>query len=337
MPQQPKKGCHVGIIGCGNFAYSNLAYYLQRNYGAVIQGVMDRDIQHAASLFEKWGANYYTDDPDRLFEDKNIDLYFIASNHASHAEYAIRALELGRSVHIEKPHVVTYDQLVRLCRAIRSSQGAVNLGFNRPISRFGLEIKCCLDAQSGPAMFNWFIAGHEIDASHWYFDEEEGGRVLGNLCHWTDFTYQMVAPENRYPIIITPTRAATSDCDIAVSYLFGDGSIASITFSAKGHTFEGVRERFAAHRGNALIFLDDFKTLTIEIAERKQHIRSFYRHHGHEEAVRRSYASVHSGASCTLDYIWETGELFLKTKEALDKNSPMRVERFSESKLGTAK
>jgi hypothetical protein len=36
---------HVGIIGCGNFAFSNIAYYLKRNYGRVIRGVMDGKCQ----------------------------------------------------------------------------------------------------------------------------------------------------------------------------------------------------------------------------------------------------------------------------------------------------
>ena len=75
------------------------------------------------------------------------------------------------------------------------------------------------------------------------------------------------------PDRIHPTRAEKADSDIAVTYTFGDGSIAAITFSAKGHTFEGVKERFAAHRGNTLITMDDFKTLDVQVVERRQRIR----------------------------------------------------------------
>jgi predicted dehydrogenase len=232
LPQirpQIRKECHVGIIGCGNFAFSNIAYYLRKNYGKVIHAAMDIHIERAASLFEKYSLNYYTEDADKLISDPAIDIVFIASNHASHAEYAIKALERGKSVHIEKPHVVTEDQLSRLCSAMSRSKGKVGLGFNRPHSWIGREIKRHLDSQSGAAMYNWFIAGHEMPPDHWYFKEEEGGRVLGNLCHWTDFVYQMVPPEKRYPIKITPTRSEKSDCDIAVTYTFGDGSIAAFT------------------------------------------------------------------------------------------------------------
>jgi predicted dehydrogenase len=323
-----REGRHVGILGCGNFAFSHIAYYLRKNYGSVIRGVMDPSLEKAASLFAEFDADYYTTDAQRILDDPRIDLIYIASNHASHAEYAIQALDAGKSVHIEKPHVVRQDQLERLCAAMRRSTGRVTLGFNRPNSRIGREIRKQLASQSGASMFNWFIAGHEIAPDHWYFKPEEGGRVLGNLCHWTDFVLQLVPEEARYPIRITPTRAEKSDCDIAVTYVFGDGSIAAITFSAKGHTFEGVRERFAAHRGNVLISMDDFKDLTVENVDRKQKTSQLFRDHGHEEAIRASYHLVRpplqSGASA--DYVRQTGELFLRTKDALERNEVVVIE-----------
>ena len=206
-PDDPR---HVGIVGCGTFAYCVIANFLRRNHGRVIRGAMDRNLERAASLFERYDLAYYTDQADRLIEDQQIDLIYVASNHASHAEYAIRCLERGKSVHIEKPHVVNEDQLRRLCRAMQASGGRVNLGFNRPYSPIGVKIKQALDSQSGPAVYNWFVVGHDIAEGHWYHDEGEGGRILGNLCHWTDFIYNLVPPGGRHPIRITPTKLAGS-------------------------------------------------------------------------------------------------------------------------------
>ncbi|NCD40814.1 MAG: Gfo/Idh/MocA family oxidoreductase [Bacteroidia bacterium] len=324
MPSPLKSGGHVGVIGCGNFAFSNIAYYLKKNYGRIIRASMDTDIHRAASIFEKYGLFYYTDNAEKIISDDAIDLVYVASNHASHAEYAIEALHAGKNVHIEKPHVVSEDQLERLCDAMQKSDAQVNLGFNRPSSVIGRAIKASIDSQTGAAMYNWFIAGHEISPDNWYFNAEEGGRVLGNLCHWTDFILQLVAPENRYPITINPTRGDQSDCDIAVTYSFGDGTIAAITFSAKGHTFEGVRERFAAHRGNVLISMDDFKRLVVENVDKKTVVSPLFRDHGHEENIIKSYEMVKSDTEgktgCSVDYVWQTGNLFLKTKKALDLN-----------------
>lgn len=328
---------HVGIIGCGNFAFSNIAYYLCKNYGHVIRAAMDIDIHRAASLFEKYSLYYYTQDADEIISDPAIDLIFIASNHSTHAEYAIKALEQNKSVHIEKPHVVTKNQLTRLCIAILNSTGKANLGFNRPLSLIGRQIKLSLDTQPGAAMFNWFIAGHKIAPDHWYFKAEEGGRVLGNLCHWSDFVYNMIPEEGRYPITIIPIRSEKSDCDIAVTYIFGDGSIAALTFSAKGHTFEGVRERFAAHKGNVLISMDDFKTLTIENVDKKKRLSLPFRDQGHQDNIKRSYelttSDQNASLGCSVKYIWETGELFLKTKEALEDNTNIILQQYDETKL----
>ncbi len=328
----PPEGGHVGIIGCGNFSYSNIAYYLKRNYGDVLRACMDTDLSRAASLAERYGVRYFTDDAEKLMADPDIDLVYIASNHASHAEYAIDALLAGKAVHIEKPHCVREDQLLRLCQAMSETGGKVTLGYNRPGSKLGILIKKHLDAEQGAAMLNWFIAGHQLDPEHWYFQEEEGGRILGNLCHWTDFLYQMVKSEDRFPITITPTRSSQSDCDIAVTYLFGDGTIAALTFSAKGHTFEGVRERFAAHKGNVLIALDDFRDLVVEIVDEKRKYSRWFRDHGHERRICDSYQMTGAdGRGEPTSYVWETGMISLKTKEALEKNAPLTVLSFADT------
>ncbi len=317
---------HVGLVGCGNYAFSNIAYYLNKKHKGAIRAAMDSDINKAASMFENYRLAYYTTDIDELLNDTHIDLIYIASNHASHAEYAIKALQLGKHVHIEKPHVVSFDQLQRLVAAAEvSTAKIVSVGYNRPESDLGELIKKSLWSQQGAGMYNWFVAGHELDPKHWYFMPEEGGRVLGNLCHWTDFTYKIIASERRYPITISPTRSHKSDCDIAVNYTFGDGSIAVITFSAKGHTFEGVREKFSAHRGNVLISMDDFQRLTIETIDKKSQHKKLSRDHGHQNSILGSYQRAQTDQGLAKEYIWQTAELFLKTREALERNQTLVI------------
>jgi predicted dehydrogenase len=324
----------VAVIGCGKFAFAQIAYYLRKNFGDVIYGAMDVDIERAASLFETYRLAAYTDDAEALLSDPAIDTVFIASNHATHADYAIRALALGKTTHIEKPHVVNETQLRQLCRAMSESDAPVALGFNRPLSRIGVEIARRLEIEDGPMMLNWFVAGHELPPDHWYFREEEGGRILGNLCHWTDFIYRLIPEDRRYPIVINPTRAAKADADVAVTYTFGDGSIAAITFSAKGHTFEGVKERFAAHRGNTLVMMDDFRTLEVDRVERRTSIKHRHRDHGHEAMIRRSYLLGRGeGEGVSIDYVWETGELFLKTREALAREERIVLEPFDPERV----
>jgi predicted dehydrogenase len=329
---------HVGVIGCGIFGFGVVGYFLDKRYGKVIRGVADRDAQRAASFYEHYGLDYYTTDVDQLLDDPQIDLVYIATNHASHAEYAIRALERGKAVHIEKPHAVNESQLRSLCATMKRTGGKVRLGFNRPRSPLGRKIKEQLDAQTGSAMLNWFVAGAPLPRDHWYFNPEEGGRVLGNLCHWTDFTFQMAPAEKRFPVVIQPTKFDRPDENIAVTYLFGDGSIGAITYSAKGQPFEGDKERFTAHRNECLIAMEDFHRLVVEVEDDKRVIAPFFRDHGHDANMRESYEMVRPTAesepACDVSYVWETGILFLKTKEALDKGEVVSIHRgFDESCL----
>lgn len=321
----------VGLIGCGNYAFGNIAYYLRKKHGAVIGAAMDLEPHRAASLAKEYGVPFHTGDADELIALPGIRLIYIASNHASHAEYAIKALQAGKHVYIEKPHVVTEDQLERLVAAMRTYPGKVFLGFNRPGSRFGEIILDRLRGESGSGMYNWFVAGHAIDPDHWYFKPEEGGRVLGNLCHWTDFVLRM-AGNSAFPVRINPTRATRSDSDIAVTYVFPDETVAVITFSAKGHTFEGVAERLSAHKGDTLIAMEDYKWMRVDRREEKRMYVNRLRDHGHARNILAAYDSVHKDLpydrAAEMEHIVNTAWFFLKTREALESSEPMVIDAY---------
>jgi predicted dehydrogenase len=321
----------VGIIGCGNYSFTTIAYFLRKDFGHCIAACMDKDINRAASYASRYKVPLYTDNSDVVISNDNIRLIYIASNHASHAEYAIKALEAGKNVYIEKPHVVSIEQLKRLHLAMQKHEGRVFLGFNRPYSGFGKLIRDILFASDGPAMINWFVVGHYLEPDHWYLRRGEGGRVLGNLCHWTDFTLRLVK-KDIYPITIVPARPDKSDRDMAVNLIFSDGTIAGITFSSQGHSFEGVRESLRIQKGNLLIAMDDFKSLEFELMASKTRVVNYYHDHGHKNNIINAYKNVHQNEPYNRDleisHIENTAWLFLNVKEALDRNERMKIGSF---------
>lgn len=315
------KKAHIGILGSGNFSFSTVAHYLKKNYGNKLHGVMDVNINRAASLAKFYKANYYTSEAKQILNDEAIDLIYIASNHATHAEYAIKALENNKSVHIEKPPVVSDDQLDRLCSAMKNSKGSVGLGYNRPQSSTGRKIQTAINSQSGPMMINWFIAAHELEDDHWYFSPDEGGRVLGNLCHWIDYTLSLIPEGVRFPVKITPATSVKYKSDFIIAYEFADGSLAVLTMSSKGHTFEGVSERLSIHRGNVLISMIDFDKLTIKNLNKVKILNPIYRDHGHEGAITSSYENLTDKNGYSVKQVWESANLMLRTKEAVEKET----------------
>lgn len=321
----------VGIIGCGNFSYSNIAYYLAKESPHFLRATYDVSRPQARSLCKYYDGAYAAGDVQRIIEDKAIRLVYIASNHASHAEYAIACLNAGKHVHIEKPHVISEEQLEQLSAAQHQNRSLmVFLGFNRPKSKLFRRAKQELEKESGPLMVNWFLAGHSIPDRHWYFSEKEGGRILGNLCHWTDLTLELVGPKNALPCRISALAAPEAKSDFAISMLFNDNSVAGITFSAKGHTFEGVRETLNAHRGNLLLSISDFKTLRMDRIEKKVVISAPFRDHGHRSNIMNSFYAVRdqdTSRATSITYSETTARLFLGVKEAVDKRVPVVVDR----------
>lgn len=318
---------NVAIIGCGNYSFSNIAYYLAKCNAEFLRVAFDIESSRALSLCKAYRGRYVVTKWQDILHDDNVKIVFIASNHASHAEYAEACMRAGKHVHIEKPHVVNQDQLDRLLSAMTMyPQSKVFLGFNRPRSRLFQELQKVLKSENGPLMINWFIAGHEISDEHWYFDKKEGGRVLGNLCHWTDLTLHLVTFEKAFPCIIYPATPADSKSDFMVSVIFADQSCASITFSAKGHTFEGVREVLNVHKGNVLANLSDFQSLTYEVIERK--VKKTYRHreHGHETNILHSMrGSMVEEEGESASYVGATARFFLAIRQAIESGDKVIV------------
>lgn len=320
----------VAIIGCGNYAFSNIAYYLKKEETSFLRCAFDTQPNRALSLCKTYDGSYALADWREILSDPWVEVVFIASNHATHAEYAVACIDAGKHVHIEKPHVVSQEQLDRLLAAMcRHPEVKVFLGFNRPRSSLFLQLQRFVAEETGPLMINWFIAGHEIADGHWYFAEKEGGRVLGNLSHWTDLTLHLVTTGKAFPCTIVPATPPGAKSDFMVSILFADGSCAAITFSAKGETFEGVREVLNLQKGNLLASISDFNMLAVDVADKKIRTRPFFRDHGHGQNIAHSLnaASKECVSGESPAYVEATARLFLAVRQAIEDGESVVLSR----------
>lgn len=310
----------VAIIGCGNFSFSNIAYYLSKRYPGCLRSTYDIENARSLSLSRAFRCAHALADWRDIVSDPQVGIVFIASNHASHADYAIACIEAGKHVHIEKPHVISQEQLDRLVVAMkRYPRSKVFLGFNRPRSRLFCALRSILEKEDGKMMLNWFVAGHEIPEGHWYFSGKEGGRVLGNLSHWTDLTLHLVGMKNAFPCTIIPATPLDARSEFILSVIFADRSCASIVFSS-GPTFEGVRETLNLQKGHILASLRDFQTLVVDEFDKKRMICSFFRDHGHEANIVNSMdkALDKNAQGEDILYVAATAKFFLGIKQAIE-------------------
>ena len=95
----------------------------------------------------------------------------------------------------------------------------VFLGFNRPFSKITQTLKKKLSEEKGYNISNFFILGHKLPKSHWYYDPGEGSRVISNLCHWSDLLIYLTPYSELFPIDIIPS-SPQDDGNFSISVIF---------------------------------------------------------------------------------------------------------------------
>ena len=278
-----EKTASIAVVGCGSFSFSHICFFLSKENRNYLRYAFDIEKSRSKSLCERYNGYAATSSFENIIKDSRVKLVYIASNHSTHAKYAIDCLNNGKDVHIEKPHAVTEEQLKELVLTAKNSiNNNVFLGFNRPKSKLVRKLKRKLREESGPLSLSFFIVGHKLPQDHWYFLEKEGGRILGNLCHWIDLTLHLIDKGHEiFPCRIKTVTADDPDSNFIISVSFNDGSLATYTFSAKEYSFEGVREFMQVHKGELLVNISDFERMEGWQMERTFSKTLFRRDQGH--------------------------------------------------------
>jgi predicted dehydrogenase len=285
----------VSIIGCGQFAFSSICYFIAKEEGLVFLSAYDTDTVPAQTLTNFYRFKHNTSSADEVINHPDLEHLFIVSNHASHTEYALEAMRAGiRSIHIEKPVATTYDQLVDLLKAKEKFATTLYAGYNRPYSGAVRQLAERVKKGNSDSGFslNCFVSGHLIPEDHWYRQPEEGTRICGNMGHWLDLAIHILSwrqlPE-RFLVQVTYADVATPDDNITINLSTELGDIISLTLTARSEPFEGINETINFQYQDIIAKIDDFRQLTIWENEQLDKYRYFPKDVGHRLAVTQVF------------------------------------------------
>ena len=286
-----RKNIKVGIIGCGQFPYSTSIYYLTLFSKSKLIWCYDIDYEAARSLAKFYGINNFSDKIEIL--DIDVDLVYIASNHATHTPYAIKFLNKKTNVYIEKPISTDFKQLNELDNLYTRLSNNLYCGYNRPHSPAIKTMLKYIDRKKYPFTFSCFIVGHFLPDNHWYRDSKEGNRICGNLGHWIDlfvhflFIRDVNISDINISISYSDTESPSENLVVTFTTPFND--IATITFSARGEPFEGVSETINFQQNELLCKIHDFRLIEIWNGE-KYYKKSFWNKDvGHKNAILQPF------------------------------------------------
>jgi predicted dehydrogenase/glycosyltransferase involved in cell wall biosynthesis len=283
----------IGLIGCGQFAFATIGYFITRRFGRRVLACHDINPQAAATLANGLGVRTVTASADELLTLPNLRCVYIASNHASHTPYAVQALARGLDVYVEKPVSVTLEQLGDLRSARAGSHGRLFAGYNRPFSaavrvlRGGMPI----DPAEGITL-QCTVVGHLLAPDHWYRLPEEGTRICGNVGHWLDLFVHILAWRGLPTWLgVTLSWADESEPDenLCIALTSNRGDLCSIVLTARAEPFEGINETIVVQHGSTLCKIDDFRRMTLWCGPRVHRRRFWPKDPGHRGAIMQPF------------------------------------------------
>jgi predicted dehydrogenase/threonine dehydrogenase-like Zn-dependent dehydrogenase len=255
----------VGWIGAGAFSTGTLLPAFRHagfNRFVAVTSASGITARRAAERhrFEKAvsGAFPVIDDPD-------VGVVVIATPHDTHAELATLALKDGRHVWCEKPLALTTDELGEIEAAWEASGRQLMIGFNRRWSPAVLVARNMLAEMTSPKFLVYRVAAGPVPDGHWYTDRRQGGRVLGEVCHFVDTAQALIGADIEQTVSVLAGEGhgrGVPGNDAVVSLRFADGSLATICYGSALPT--AGKEWIEVTSGSRRLVIDDFRSAKLD-------------------------------------------------------------------------
>lgn len=258
----PRGTLRLAAIGAGNFATKTLFPELEREPGVAFSWVAGGRGLSAAHQGRRWGFRTVAESVDTGLVSGDADCVMVLSRHDSHGRYAARVLRGGAALYCEKPLGLTETELEDIADAWLTSGAPAMAGFNRRFAPSVRDLRAALPAGAPLQVVHRVFAGR-LPAGHWYFAPEQGGRLLGEVCHFIDTAGFLVPgrPVGVRAVGVDARDPATAQ-SLTLQITYDDGSAASVVYGgltppgAPKELLEVATDRVAAR-------IDDFRSLTV--------------------------------------------------------------------------
>lgn len=254
----------LGLLGAGNFARATLAPALASADIGSLYAVASRTGSSARYLSERFGVPVVHSTADELIQDPAVDVVLISTPHDTHANLVVSALEAGKHVFCEKPLALTIADLDRVADAWARSDSQLMVGFNRRHAPLVSQAQQVFPVGGGPLVITYRVNAGNIPVKHWTQDRRQGGRLLGEVCHFIDicgaFTH---APATQVFAFGAGRDEAALEDDVVVAVRYEDGSTAAVSYASGGHPAM-AKELVEVLGGGHSISIDDYRQLTID-------------------------------------------------------------------------
>ena len=185
----------LGIIGYGH-RVRHIVKLIKKRANASVATICDIDLNKARSNAKLEELDIekivFFDSVDNFLENSEIDAVLIGTNCSTHTDIAIKVLDRGLPLFLEKPVSINEDQLDRLKTVAKNGPHKVVVSFPLRVTPWVKQVKAVIDSGLVGTIehiqaVNNVPYGHHYFQS-WYRDNKEtGGMWLQKATH--DFDY----------------------------------------------------------------------------------------------------------------------------------------------------
>ncbi len=224
---------------------------------------------------------------------------------------------------VEKPIAIDHGQIEQIKQAYEESKHNgrdpfLMAGFNRRFAPFTERIKQFFSGRTEPMIIQVRVNAGLLAGNHWAHRPEEGGRLVGEVCHFVDWVRFVIGAQIRQVSTAALQAGAKYHGDNVVALLrFRDGSLASIFYLANGDS-SVEKEYIEVFCEGGVARLTDFTQL--ELAKNGKTTRfSSRRDKGHSQQFSATLAAMRSGENSPISFeeLVEVAESTLKLQEEL--------------------
>ena len=326
QPQPPGK-LRVGCIGAGAFARGVIFPHLRSSTGLSLESVAASTGAASASARTGFGFSA-AESPSELIANPNLDAVFILTRHDSHAEYVSAALDHGKQVFAEKPLAISREQLENVrtsyARSLDENRSPfVMVGFNRRFAPFTEKVRQFFDARTEPMLIHIRCNAGFIPRDSWIQEPQNGGRIVGELCHFVDWARAVVGCSiHSVTAAALPDAGRYSHDNLTATLSFADGSLANLVYVANGDKAV-AKEHFEVFCGNSVARIDDFRTLSLFRHGKTESLKSG-RDKGHRRELALTIEAMRQGKKAPVPF----AELVEVTKTTFAIEEAIRTQKL---------
>lgn len=271
------KPVRVAVIGCGVIGPLHLECLSKIDF-VEIAWICDLVADRARSAAEKHGVAKWTTDSAEVFADRTVDAVCVCTDHASHADLVVAALEAGKDVLCEKALAQNRMALDRMLQTAKRNSSRIFGGvFQHRFDPVNREMRAILSEGllgtllTASMQMRCFRSDAYYDADDWRgtWEYEGGSALINQAIHYLDqLLWQTGGAESAIAMIgnMTHRNVIETEDTVAAVLKLRCGALGLVEATASSNI--GWESTLSFHGDRGAVELRDDKPVKIVFADK---------------------------------------------------------------------